>query len=208
MNAPIAVQMLRLHDGTLIDPQTKEPIAAQFSSKKDEQKEDVPDELIELADIALHPTVRRSIHDLGLDAKQMAFINNVLVYTLWGLPDDEIAIQCNCTINQVHFVRGLDDYKRMYGGLVEGLQAAYAGSVQGAFHSAAPRAAAQLVASMKSKASDIAFAAARDVLDRAGHRPADRVEHNHTIRGEGELVIRIIKQSDQDAIPSMELNRA
>tara|TARA_R110000803_G_scaffold118785_1_gene187133 strand:- start:508 stop:705 length:198 start_codon:yes stop_codon:yes gene_type:complete len=33
------------------------------------------------------------------------------------------------------------------------------------------------------KSDDLQLAAAKDILDRDGHRPADIVEHRHTIEG-------------------------
>ena len=148
-------------------------------------------------------TSRRSIMDLKLPPKQMAFVNNILVYTLFGLPVDEIAMQCSCSQETVLMVRGLEEYKRVYDALVDALRAAYAGSVQGILAAAAPNAARKMVKKMKDKSGDIALAAVKDVLDRTGHRPADRVEHVHSL-ADGELRIRVIKQSD-NSIPTLDL---
>ena len=202
-----SVKLIRLADGSLIDPLTRTPVnsrpaPAQVATEPEEPEEE-SDEPVQLN---LVPLTRRSVMDLSLTPSQMAVINNVLVYTIWGLPDDEIAMQCNCTTQQVRSVRDLDDYKRMYDALIEGLRNAYTSTVQGIFAEAAPRAAVGVVRKMRHKSADIALAAKKDILDRAGFRPADKVEHNHSFGNGSELVIRIIKQSDADNLPTLDLS--
>lgn len=215
----IAVNLLRLADGTLVDPLTREPIAPALqlsqskkrnsktqTPQKEEKEEDVQEEVIPEDKLQIVSTVRRSIMDLSLDRNQMAMINNVLVYTLWGLPDDEIAIQCNCSMRDLVVIRDLDDYKRMHESLIDGLRSAYTNTVQGIIHNAAPVAARKMSRALESKSADIAMSAMKDILDRAGHRPADRVEHTHQINSQSELVVRVIKQNDNEPMPIIELN--
>lgn len=212
--AGAAVSLIRLADGTLIDPLTREPISASLQPEKrnradepitsDESTDEDEDDDDDI-DITIVPASRRSVMDLSLNAQQMAVVNNVLVYTLWGLPDFEIAQQCGCTLHQVSVIRDLDEYKKIYGALVEGLRAAYSDTIDGIFREAAPKAAKGIVRKIKSKSPDIAMAAMKDILDRAGHRPSDKVEHTHKIGDGSELVIRVIRESDEAAIPTMEL---
>lgn len=215
-----SVQLIRMADGTLIDPLTKRPINQGLTTRKDSKRDeavdadgddDDNDEVSDSdtdVDIVLRPTARRSIMDIALNPQQMAFINNVLVYTLYGLPDDEVAMQCNCTVHDVLVVRDLDDYGRMYDALLQGLRLAYSSTVNGIFADAAPKMARKMIAKTKNKSADISMAAIKDVLDRAGHRPADRVEHNHSHSFGDELVIRVIRETDREVIPTLELNRA
>lgn len=212
----IAVNLIRLHDGTLIDPLTREPLKMMQPAKAEnnvdrrsdgDSSDDVGDTVeVSDIDIQIRPIARRSVMDLALSKQQMAVINNILVYTVWGLPDDEIATQCNCTVHQVAVVRDLDDYKRMYDSLVEGLRAGYADTVHGLLAEAAPIAARGMVSSLASKSADIRMSARKDILDRAGFRPADKVEHTHNIGSGSELVIRIIKQNDADNVPTLDLH--
>lgn len=218
----ISVRLIRLADGTLIDPSTRKPINEGLTARNrgddgsreegrvssDDEADDGSDDEGTGVDIVLRPVHRRSIMDIALNPQQMAFINNVLVYTLWGLPDDEVATMCNCTVHDVHIVRDLDDYRKMYEGLLEGLRAAYTNTVTGIFADAAPKMAKKMIKKADSKSADISIAAMKDILDRAGHRPADRVEHNHAFGFGSELVIRVIKQSEEEKIPTLELNRA
>lgn len=206
-----SVHLIKLADGTLIDPSTREPVHSALQSKKElpgepNAEEDVEaDEQEEDFSAVVVPTARRSVMDLSLPPAQMAMINNILVYTLWGLPDDEISMQCNCSVHHIHVIRDLDDYKRMHGALIDGLRAGYTDTVQGLIQDAAPKAARGIINDMKSKSADIRLAARRDILDRAGHRPADKVEHTHNIGNGSELVIRVIKQNDSNAIPTLDL---
>jgi hypothetical protein len=45
--------------------------------------------------------------------------------------------------------------------------------------------------------------AAKDFLDRAGHRPADIVEHRH--RMDGGLTIEIIRKDKDDVAPMIDM---
>lgn len=208
----IGVQLIRLADGTLVDPLTRAPINKQVSppskgSQPDDETESDEDEMDENdVELVIQPTERRSIHDLSLNAAQMAVVNNVLVYTLWGLPLDEIAIQCNCTMAQVEAIRDMDEYKSMHEYLIEGLRTAYSSTIHGMIAEAAPQAARKLIRNIKSKSADISMTAVKDVLDRAGFRPADKVEHTHNIGNGSELVIRILKDSERDVIPTLDLD--
>lgn len=202
----LPLQLIKLEDGTYIDPSTREPIAL---FKKDDAAKNAPpepddvedDDVVEQGIVPLH---RRSIMDLKLTAAQMAVVNNVLVYSLWGLPDDEIAMQCACTVHHVAIVRDLDEYKRMYDALVEGLRVHLERTVQGLLHDAAPKAAKGMIRNLKNKSQDIRLSAQKDILDRTGHRPVDRVEHTHQFAAGSELTIRVIKQDDKH-LPTMEL---
>src|SRR5215467_13349523 len=118
------VRMIRLKDGTLIDPLTRQPVGSpQVADDRidDDSANDGSPPTEGLGTVV--PIARRSLLDLTLDRHQMAVINNVLVYTLWGLPDDEIATQCNCTVADVLVVRTLDEYTNMFDALVSGLRA-------------------------------------------------------------------------------------
>src|SRR5215471_4225912 len=131
-----SVRMIRLKDGTLIDPMTRQPISSAMADDRIDSDGGsaqgagaAETSLVgDSTPVTVAPIARRSLLDLTLDRHQMAVINNVLVYTLWGLPDDEIATQCNCTVPDVHVVRSLDEYTTMHDSLVAGLRATYTSS--------------------------------------------------------------------------------
>jgi hypothetical protein len=204
------VQLIRLLDGTLIDPLTREPVNSSVkppARASSQPEQDTPDDEGDNDDVQLvmRPAERRSLHDLKMPPGQQAMVNNVLVYTLYGLPTDEVGIQCNISMRDVEIIRQLDEYKEMEGHLINGLRDAYAASIQGMLADAAPKAAKKIISGLKSKSTDITHAAAKDILDRSGHRPADRVEHTHNIGNGGELVIRVLRERDRGSIPTLDL---
>jgi len=190
------VTFIRLADGTIIDPITKKPIA----------QPDPPEAILEEPTVPL-PTIqsesRRSLHDLTLSAPQMAIINNVLVYTLWGLPDDEIALVCNCTPDDVNIVRSLKEYTDMRDALIEGLRKAYMSQADGIIAQASTLAASIVVGALKDKRKS--FEAAKDVLDRSGHRPTDRNSLNLHVNNEDQLVIRVMRETHEPRTPVIDL---
>lgn len=208
-----SVRMIRLADGTLIDPKTRQPVNAPSSDGSlpldDGGRIDNggTDDLHATQGGAIVPLARRSLLDLTLDPQQMAMVNNVLVYTLWGLPDDEIAIQCHCTVPDVHVVRELDEYSRMHGALVDGIRQSYTASAHGVISRSAVVAANVVVSNLRSTSKRMQFDAARDILDRSGHRPVDHATVNVSLNKDNEdtLVIRVVRESDRPIVPTIDL---
>lgn len=198
---PTSVNLLRLADGTLIDPQTRGP----YTGTRVEGGG--VDTVVPASDVGtITPTVRRSLHDLKLNRHQMAVVNNVLVYSLWGLPDDEIAIQCDCEVTDVEAVRGLQEYTTMHDALVGGLRSSYLATAQGRISDAAIHAAHVVVGTAKSAKGRLQFDAARDILDRSGHRPADHASISLNIEnGSDDLVIRVVRESEKPRIPTIDM---
>lgn len=199
---PESVNLLRLADGTLLDPVTRAPISTEARAEGDGVA-DIPPAPVD----TITPTTRRSLHDLKLNKRQMAVVNNVLVYTLWGLPDDEIAIQCDCTVDDINTVRGLQEYGTMHDALIGGLRASFSTSAQGIISNAASHAAHLVVSTAKTAKGRLQFDAARDILDRSGHRPADHAALSINLDGGGDdLVIRVVRESEKPRIPTIDMS--
>jgi hypothetical protein len=205
----ISVRLIRLADGTLIDPQSRQPVSS--SPRRDELSPSdsvIEDGGVEDQDLGtVVPLSRRSLLDLTLNAQQMAVVNNVLVYTLWGLPDDEIAIQCNCTTDDVAVVRDLDEYAKMRDALIGGVRATYTATAHGVISKSAVAAANVVVSGLRSSSKRMAFDAARDILDRSGHRPADHasISINLNKGTDDQLVIRVVREADRPKIPTLDM---
>lgn len=207
----ISVRLIRLADGTLIDPLTRQPvvpITADTSDSGVEGDGDVEATALPSQPHTIAPLSRRSILDLTLNPQQMAVINNVLVYTLWGLPDDEIAMQCNCTPDEVSIVRDLEEYNRMHDALVAGVNAAYTASAHGVIAQSAVKAARIVVRALDDSSKAMRMEAAKDILDRSGHRPTD---HASVVIAMGKgaddhLVIRVVRESERPHIPEMQVH--
>lgn len=206
----ISVHLIRLADGTLIDPLTRQPVSTPDSPKVDEatasEVEDDGTEQI-ASQGAIVPLARRSLLDLTLNAQQMAVINNVLVYTLWGLPDDEIAIQCGCELHEISVVRDLQEYATMRDALIAGVRASYTAVAHGVISKNAVTAAKVIVQNLKSNSKRMQFDAARDILDRSGHRPADHasVSINMNKGADDQLVIRVVREAERPHIPTLDI---
>lgn len=204
----ISVRLLRLNDGTLIDPLTRQPVTA--SAADDPHVDEITDDGVASTPPdagTIVPLARRSVHDLTLNAPQMAVVNNVLVYTLWGLPDDEIALQCNCSVDDVETVRGLREYNTMHDALIAGMRASYTSSAHGIISKHAVSAASVVANTLKSSNKRMSFDAARDILDRSGHRPADNAGISiHMNSGkDDQLVIRVVRESERPHIPTLDI---
>lgn len=198
-----SVTLLRLADGTLIDPLTRVPLHMGTEEGGGVEESASP---ATIAD-TITPTVRRSLHDLKLSKHQMAIINNVLVYSLWGLPDDEIAIQCSCSLSDVYSVRELGEYGYMHDALIAGLRVNYMASAHGIISNAAEHAAKVVVAAAKKSSGRMQFDAARDILDRSGHRPVDHASVQVNINDAGDdLVIRVVRESEKPRIPTIDMS--
>lgn len=195
------VTLLRLADGSLIDPLTRAPL------RPVEHGDGVEETTVPSSIDTITPTVRRSLHDLKLNKHQMAIINNVLVYTLWGLPDDEIAIQCSCEVMDVHAVRELTEYGYMHDALILGLRASYMATAHGIISNAAQHAANIVVNTVKKASGRMQFDAARDILDRSGHRPVDHSSVQVSINDGGDdLVIRVVRESEKPVLPTIDMS--
>lgn len=208
----ISVRLIRLADGTLIDPLTRQPVNPPTADTSDSGV-DGDGDAEQAGSTRSHPHTiaplsRRSVLDLTLNPQQMAVINNVLVYTLWGLPDDEIAMQCNCTPDEVSIVRDLEEYNRMHDALVAGVNAAYTSSAHGIIAQSAVKAAHIVVRALDDTSKTMRMEAAKDILDRSGHRPAD---HASVVIAMGKgaddhLVIRVVRESERPNIPEMQVH--
>jgi hypothetical protein len=142
---------------------------------------------------------RRSVADMPVPPAQMNGISLVLFYTTWGLADQDISVQLGISIPQIKNIKKLPEYKQLQGDLFKNIMETEATEVRGFFQQHA-RGAAKKIVDLIEEDGVLAFKAAQDVLDRAGHRPADIVEHRHTL--ENTLQIEVIRKDQAvNAVP-------
>jgi hypothetical protein len=91
----------------------------------------------------------------------------------------------------------------MRGSIVRSVLDAEAQSVRDLFQQQARVAGSVLIDRMHNGSRSDRLAAARDLLDRAGHRPADVVEHRHRV--EGGLIIEVVRKDERENIPTIEM---
>lgn len=135
---------------------------------------------------------RRTIGELPAPPQELSAVALVAFYTLYGLGDNDIAIALDgkLTVDQIKNVRELDAYVEFMDSAKANILHTESTSVREVFEQNA-FAAANRVAELAASDNDVlAFKASQDILDRAGHRPADVVEHRHKMEDALQIVIK------------------
>jgi hypothetical protein len=121
---------------------------------------------------------------------------------MFGLDDDEVASATGLHVDQVGQIRNSDPYRQLHEAVIRAVLDSESDTVREVFTRNARHAATTMVEALQSGTRADRMAAARDILDRSGHRPADVVEHRH--RMDGGLVIEVVKR-DSVAIPTIDM---
>lgn len=147
---------------------------------------------------------RRKLSELPEVPRTMNAVSVVLSYTLFGLDDEEIAIATGLSVDQVGRIKVGDPYSQMREAVVQTVLDSETSVVRELFTKNARNAAQVVVRAMEEGTRADRIAAAKDILDRSGHRPSDVVEHRH--RMDGGLVIEIVKRSGVE-MPVIDMER-
>ena len=150
----------------------------------------------------IRPQVRRRVTDLPALPKQMNAIGAVFSYVMFGLDDEEIASATGLGLAQVASIRDSDPYRQLHEAVIRTVLDGQSDTVREMLARNARHAATTMVEALQSGTRADRMAAARDILDRSGHRPADVVEHRH--RMDGGLVIEVVKR-DEVRIPTIDM---
>jgi hypothetical protein len=145
---------------------------------------------------------RRKLSELPEVPRTMNAVGIVLSYTLFGLDDEEIAVATGLSVDQIGRIKLDDPYAQMYTAVVQTILDAETSVVRDVFTKNARNAAKVVVDAMQEGNRSDRVAAAKDILDRSGHRPNDVVEHRH--RMDGGLVIEIVRR-DGAVLPTIEM---
>jgi hypothetical protein len=144
----------------------------------------------------------RRIADLPATPKQMNAIGAVLAYTLFGLDSENIAEAVGTTIERIDQIRLSDPFRQMHDAVVRSVLDSETDVVRELIAKNARDAAQVMVDGLQAGNRADRMSAARDILDRSGHRPADVVEHRH--RMDGGLVIEVVRR-DAVSIPTIDM---
>ena len=133
----------------------------------------------------------------------MNTISVILSYTLFGISDDDISNIISLPIEQVVNIKKLDAYGELQTQFVKNIVESDLSDVRGMFVQQSRGAANVMFSAMNNEENGITtrMTAAKDVLDRAGQRPVDVVEHRH--RMEGGLTIEYVEKKDD--IPTIDI---
>jgi len=182
------VTALRLGDGTLIDTTSgKRTIATDinktFSTSFDDKKSGKVQSSYETGK-------RRYLDDLPVPSAQSRPIAIVAAYTIFGLSIPDVAFLLKSSIEQVSDILESNEYKQFVEAMLQNIREHDESAVRKKLNKAADGAASKMVDLISATDKKIAFAAAKDILDRTGHKASDVVEHRHSM--EDGIVIRVI----------------
>lgn len=194
MPMPTSGEPLKLADGTLIAPNGKVV-----------KKVVEPSSMIEVPSQTsaqrLVAATRRKLADLPALPTQMNVVSVVLMYTMLGINDSEIAVATGMSVEQIESLKAHDIYSRVQEEVGKNIILQDQSEIQSIIQRNAKNAAVKIAALMESDMEDIALRAAKDTLDRGGFRPADVVEHKHSMSGG--LVIEVIKRDQSAKFPTI-----
>lgn len=184
MDLPLdASAPFELADGTKIDPTTGS-IVKERKAFIEVPAPSVAQQLVVRA--------RKSIADLPVPPQQLSGVALVAFYTLFGLSDSDIALALDgrLTVEQIERIRALDVYRDFMESAKTNIIDTSADQVREVFQNNALRMANNIINAANGDDDNVlAFKASQDVLDRAGHRPADIIEHKHKLEGGLNIVI-------------------
>ena len=192
--------VLRLADGTLIDAATGRIV--NDAGEGDDAGDTRPPRFIEVPTnmeaVAEVTRVRKRIGDLPLPPKQLNAVSTVAMYYLFGLSDIDIAYATGLTEAQVGSLRTHEAFDAMIAEARRNVLAEDGAVVRSMLEKNAVGAAQRVVSLLNSYDEKVQIVAAKDILDRAGHRPADVVEHRHKV--EGGLRIEYVRKGMSDTV--------
>jgi hypothetical protein len=173
-------------DGNIVDPKDAQEALVEVPTNREA--------------VSLVVAARRKLSDLPDVPRTMNTVSVVLSYSLFGLDDVEIALATGMTELQVGRIKMHDAYVQMKETVVGTILSSETDDVRSLFQQHSRMAVSKMVGILNnSKSEQNKIVVARDFLDRAGHRPADVVEHRHKM--EGGLVIEIVRKDDSNQLP-------
>lgn len=193
MSLPLGTEPLVLADGTKINPMDGGLVSDEVFVKVPNTQE-LKREIV---------ASRMRVSDLPVPPKQMNTLSVILSYSLQGINDFDIANIISVDIDKLHTIKKSDPYKELQSTIIKNITESDLSDVRGMFVQKS-RNAAQVMFDVIDDA-DIGvgtkMVAAKDILDRAGQRPVDVVEHRHKM--EGGLVIEYVEKKDD--LPTIDI---
>jgi hypothetical protein len=191
---PQGTEPLRLADGTLINP-------IDGGIVKDNVLVEVPRAVETQREITAS---RMRISDLPAPPKQMNTLSVILTYSLQGINDEDIGNVLGIEEDRIHNIKASDVYKDLQAAIIKNITESDLSDVRSLFVAASRKSARVMIDTAEDDELGILtrMSAANSILDRAGLRPNDVVEHRHSL--EGELVIKY-KDTTKDDVPIIDV---
>jgi hypothetical protein len=125
---------------------------------------------------ALVSNTKRKLLEMPGTPAQLNGWSAVLVYTASGLDDNEIALALRISPTQVRNIRKQPGYQQLEQFMLQAAQEQSASEVQGILAEAEVKAATRVKSLVNSMDEKVALAASNSVLDRRGHKAADKLD--------------------------------
>lgn len=186
---------LTLADGTVIDK-----VDGSILSSQDDEYIEVPSHTQIQRDIV---SARKRLTDLPLPPNKMNSVSVILVYSVMGVSEEDIATVMHIDESIVRNIKMSDVYSSLKQEFIDNLVKTDLDNVRNLFIDGSHHAAHKMIELSQSNNAATALAASKDILDRAGHRPSDVVEHRHKV--EGGLTIEIVERTTDDDIPTIDV---
>lgn len=180
-------------------------MAKQFGRKLGDKLDD--DDFVEIdshADIIRREiSAQKRVFDLPIQGKEMNTLSVVCSYELFGLDKEDIAQLLGMSVEQVSNVQMSDAYVSLMNQIAKNIYEKDQNNLRAGFLKHSKKALQRVVQLVEEADEDkVSLEAAKDLLDRAGFRPVDTIEHKHVM--EGELKIVHISKKDGGEIPVLE----
>lgn len=148
---------------------------------------------------------RRRLSELPLTPKHLNPIACICLYTMYGIDSLEISLATGLSVEQINAIRMSNEYAMMQRAVVDSVMETNTGEVKDYVKKSASKAAQRVTAMVDHPNADIALRASKDVLDRAGLRPADVVE----LRGRMDmgLVIEVVDRREDHNRPVIDMEK-
>jgi hypothetical protein len=190
---PQGTEPLILADGTVINPENGSVVI-------DEPLVEVPNtEQIKREIVAS----RMRVSDLPVPPNQMNTLSVIISYSIMGVNDEDMSNTLMIPQEQIAAIKLSDEYTLLRDALVNNIMSSDASNVRNMFVEGSRNAANLMVSVVNNAEMGIGtrMSAAKDVLDRAGQRPVDVVEHRHKM--EGGLTIEYVEKKDN--VPTIDV---
>jgi transposase len=143
-------------------------------------------------------STRRKLIDLPGTPQQLTAYGAIIAYTASGISNAEIGVALGISAEQVAQIKRTAAYQSMEHSVIEAARRVAEHEVQQILASKETKAATRLTELVESVDEKVALTAARDVLDRRGHKPAEKVD----VRQQMESTFRIVVE-DRRNIPEL-----
>lgn len=142
--------------------------------------------------------IKRSLADMPVPARELNVISVVCLYSLIGLSERDIAEALKIDVDRVARVKMLDAYTTVYDYVTKSIIDEDSEDVAHLFAAHARTAAKSVVdlATDPDGNSAVRLRASQDILDRAGHRPIDRIQ----IQGQLDHTLKVVYVEDEQSI--------